>query len=89
MVTQLKARRLPARKPVSRTAHPPTWPTDGFAKIEQAAAFLSMSRSSIFRLLDAGVIPSAKFHNLRRIPWSSLWELQRKAAAGELRPTQS
>jgi excisionase family DNA binding protein len=41
---------------------------DGFERVADAARFLGVSRSLIYKLLNAGVLPSAKFGNSRRIP---------------------
>ncbi len=44
----------------------------GFADVNEAAAFLSMARSSIYKLMDAGELTYAKFGKSRRIPWTAL-----------------
>ena len=41
---------------------------DGFERVTDAALYLGVSRSLIYKLLNAGVLPSAKFGKSRRIP---------------------
>jgi len=44
----------------------------GLARTEEAAAYLSISRSSVYHLMDTGDIPYRKIGNSRRIPWAWL-----------------
>lgn len=48
---------------------------DGFERVTDAARFLGVSRSLIYKLLNAGVLPSAKIGNSRRIPTRAVREL--------------
>lgn len=41
---------------------------DGLERVTDAARFLGVSRSLIYKLLDEGVLPSVKIGNSRRIP---------------------
>jgi len=45
---------------------------DGFADVQEAAEFLSMSRSSVYKLMESGELRYAKFGKARRIPWKAL-----------------
>jgi excisionase family DNA binding protein len=45
---------------------------DGFVPVLVAAEFLSLSRASVYNLMDAGELPSAKFGKARRIRKSDL-----------------
>jgi len=47
---------------------------EGFADISQAAEYLSMSRSSVYKLMDAGELRFAKFGKARRIPWRAIYD---------------
>ena len=47
---------------------------DGFASVEEAQDFLSLGRSSIYKLMDNGELNYARFGRTRRIPWRSLRE---------------
>ena len=44
----------------------------GFARITEAAEFLSMSRSKVYGLMDAGRLPFVRVDRCRRIRWSDL-----------------
>lgn len=48
---------------------------DGLERVADAARFLGVSRSLIYKLLNAGVLPSAKIGNSRRIPIRAVREL--------------
>lgn len=54
---------------------------EGFATVDQAGAFLSLSRATIYNLMDAGELASAKFGKSRRIPWSAIKAYAAKALA--------
>ena len=45
---------------------------DGFAEVAEAQAYLRLSRSTIYTLMDRGELPFARFGRTRRIPWRSL-----------------
>lgn len=44
----------------------------GLCTVPQAAAFLSLARSTVYALMDRGEIPFAKFGRARRIPKRAL-----------------
>jgi excisionase family DNA binding protein len=44
------------------------------------AAFLALSRSKVYELMDAGILPSRKIGRSRRIPRSAVIELANKGA---------
>lgn len=46
----------------------------GMATVEEAAEFLSMSKSTIQRMLDRGEIEVRRYGRTVRIPWSWLYE---------------
>src|SRR5205807_1893559 len=58
-----------------RIAEPKKTSRDGLATVEQASLFLSMSRATIYTLMDRGTLPSLKLGKSRRIPWNALREL--------------
>jgi excisionase family DNA binding protein len=41
---------------------------DGLQRVSEAAAYLSVSRSYIYKLINLGILPSVKIGNSRRIP---------------------
>jgi excisionase family DNA binding protein len=47
---------------------------DGFADVHEAAQFLSMSRSSIYKLMESGDLKFGKIGKARRIARRSLRE---------------
>lgn len=51
---------------------------DGLVPLAQAMAFLSVSRSTLYELMDKGVLPYAKIGRSRRIPKRALVELARR-----------
>jgi excisionase family DNA binding protein len=50
----------------------PTLSQDGFETVREAATFLSIGRSTLYKLMEAGDLPYAKFGKARRIPWRAL-----------------
>ena len=64
------------------TAKMPDLTVDGFADVHQAAEFLSMSRSSIYKLMESGDLKFAKFGKARRIPWRALREYGERCLVG-------
>ncbi len=54
---------------------------DGLMKVAAAAAFLSLSRATLYTLMDRGELPFVKLGRSRRIPKRAVVEL----AARELR----
>jgi len=47
----------------------------GLERVADAARFLSVSRSLIYKLINSGVLPSVKIGNSRRIPIRAVREL--------------
>ena len=45
---------------------------DGFAEVAEAQEFLRLSRSTIYTLMDRGLLSFARFGRTRRIPWRAL-----------------
>lgn len=58
--------------------------TEGFADVIQAADYLKLARSSVYKLMDNGELPYAKFGKSRRIPWRALREYAARCLVGEL-----
>jgi excisionase family DNA binding protein len=48
---------------------------DGLATIGEAARFLSLGRSKLYGLMDAGALPHCKIGRSRRIPWRAVKKL--------------
>jgi len=55
---------------------------DGYATVRDACEFLSLSRASIYNLMDARELKYAKFGGSRRIPWSALVEYGERCTVG-------
>lgn len=49
--------------------------TEGLQRISDAARFLGVSRSLIYRLINSGVLPSVRIGRSRRIPIRAVHEL--------------
>lgn len=49
--------------------------SEGLATVAEASDFLSLSRSTLYNLMDAGNLPYVKLGRARRIPRRSLHEL--------------
>jgi excisionase family DNA binding protein len=64
---------------------PPDLTADGFADIPEAAAYLSMSRSSVYKLMESKILAYAKFGKARRIPWRALREYAERSLVGHNR----
>lgn len=56
--------------------------SDGLVPLPQAMAFLSVSRSTLYELMDQGVLPYAKIGRSRRIPKRALVELAQRTLRG-------
>jgi excisionase family DNA binding protein len=56
---------------------------DGFADVQQAAEFLGLKRSSIYKLMESGDLKYAKFGKARRIPWRALREYGERCLVGK------
>jgi excisionase family DNA binding protein len=67
---------------MSETNTKPDITADGFAGVPEAAEYLSMSRSSIYKMMEAGELKYAKFGRSRRIPWRALRELAERSMIG-------
>ena len=52
---------------------------EGFASIRQAEEFLSISRSTLYTLMDRGELQYAKIGKSRRIPWKALREFAERS----------
>jgi excisionase family DNA binding protein len=55
---------------------------EGFADIPAAVDFLSVSRATVYKLMDIGELPYAKFGKSRRIPWAALREYASRCLVG-------
>jgi excisionase family DNA binding protein len=62
----------------------PDLTADGFADVHKAAEYLSMSRSSIYKLMDSGDLTFAKFGKSRRIPWRALRQYAERCMTGNM-----
>lgn len=51
---------------------PDPLPAAGYATIAQAGTFLSLSRATIYTLMDGGELAYARFGRARRIAWQEL-----------------
>lgn len=49
--------------------------TDSLQPVARVAAFLSLSRSKVYAMMDAGELPFVKFGKSRRIRWSDVQKL--------------
>ena len=45
---------------------------DGYATVDEAAEYLKISRSGVYRLFSRGVIPKRKVGGATRIDWADL-----------------
>jgi excisionase family DNA binding protein len=50
----------------------------GLASVKEAEQFLSLSRSTVYGLMDSGELRYVKIGKSRRIPWEALDELVRR-----------
>jgi excisionase family DNA binding protein len=48
---------------------------DGLATVAEGERFLSLGRSKLYDLMDAGELPYCKIGKSRRIPWEALRRL--------------
>jgi excisionase family DNA binding protein len=48
--------------------------SEGFVEVPEAATFLSVSRATVYKLMDDGSLAYAKFGRSRRIPKRALLE---------------
>ena len=56
--------------------------SDGLATVGEASRFLSIGRSKLYCLMDAGELPHCKFGRARRIPWASIHQLAADSLRG-------
>ena len=64
------------------------YPREGYAKTKDACKFLNISRTTLFRYMDLGMIPTIRINEIsshRRIPWAGLWQFSEKKVALEKR----
>ena len=54
----------------------------GLERVADAARFLSVSKSLIYKLINSGVLPSVKIGNSRRIPIRAAHELAAGRSVG-------
>lgn len=47
----------------------------GLGRVSAVAAFLDVSRTTVYRLIDHGDLPSVKIGNSRRVPWDAVEEM--------------
>jgi excisionase family DNA binding protein len=57
---------------------------DGLVTVAQAAEFLSLSRATVYTLMDRGELPFAKIGRSRRIPRRAVVELAAQHLRGGL-----
>lgn len=60
---------------------------DGLLSVEEACAFLSVGRSTLYELMDRGELPFTKIGRSRRIPRRAVVELAARNLRGGLDPT--
>jgi excisionase family DNA binding protein len=53
----------------------PAFPKSGFATIPQGVEFLQVGRTTVYAMIDDGMLASMKIRGARRIPWASLHKL--------------
>ena len=59
-------------------ANPATYPADGLAKVNEACAFLRLSRDAIYKLIQSGELPSMKVGRSRRIRWDDIHAMTKR-----------
>ena len=60
---------------------------DGLMKVAAAAAFLSLSRATLYTLMNRGELPFVKIGRSRRIPKRAVVELAARGLRGGIRLT--
>jgi excisionase family DNA binding protein len=55
----------------------------GFASVREAAAYLSVARSTVYLLMTSGELRYAKFGKSRRVPWRALKDYAERHLVGE------
>lgn len=53
---------------------------EGLAKVPEAAAFLSLSRKTIYRMVEDGELAYVRVRDVIRIPWSALRKMAQSDA---------
>ncbi len=56
--------------------------SDGLLRVGEAAAFLSLSRATLYTLMDRGELPFVKLGRSRRIPRRAVIQLAARALRG-------
>ena len=56
--------------------------TEGLLTVKEAAAFLSISRSKLYELMDHGELPFVKIGRSRRVPRQAVVELAARGLRG-------
>lgn len=51
------------------------YPKEGFASLTQAARFLAVSKTTMYRHVHSGKVPHTVIGGLVRIPWESLHKI--------------
>ena len=60
--------------------------SDGLQRVSEAAAFLQVSRSQLYKLISEGVLPSVRIGRSIRVPVRAVRELASPAPAGRRVP---
>jgi len=72
----------PAAAAAERVLGADGYPLGGFATADEVAAFLSMSRRGVYKMLWAGRLPSVKLaRRVVRVPWAAVRSFVADAAA--------
>ena len=58
---------------------------DGLLKVAEAAAFLSVSRATLYALMNCGQLPFVKIGRSRRVPRRAVVELAARGLQGGIR----
>lgn len=56
--------------------------SDGLVSVTKACAFLDVGKTTIYRMMDDGVIPYTMLGGRRRIAWATLREIRERAIRG-------
>jgi excisionase family DNA binding protein len=67
---------------MSQTATKDSTSRRGLARIDEACAFLAMSRAAVYTLMDKNELKYVKLGKSRRIPWSELEALVERSTVG-------
>ena len=69
----------------TRPETPTALGAEGLATVKAAAAFLCLSRSTIYNLMDSGRLPYARIGRARRLPWAGVRRFAEQAIVGDQR----